>query len=193
MILTKEERIAIERIFQVEVTSPNVLKELLPNNVYQTLKTNGNLNTVCDKIQYFEANKYRLYDTVHITKFLTPDFDVGLALKEFLEIMSPVVLFFCDFHFMIETSIKNEEKMNILKFQRASKASSVNSTIKLVLDRDFKKAYQEIGKLDDSDLLNKVFEHHLNLFEFENSGFRPHSLVSLVLYIQKFENKNVRK
>ena len=185
MRLLKEERVEIERAFHGQVKSPKELKTILPETVYSELKKTGNLSTICDNIKFYDATKYRPYDSAMITKFLTDDFDISATLEHIFGVLTPSLLIFIDFHFLIRTS-KEDENGNNLKFQRASKASAFNKTIKLVVDSDFVKLCNEIRNINNAEFLNIVFNHHLTFFEFEESGFTPDSLLSLCVYIQKF-------
>lgn len=185
MRLLKEERIEIERSFREQVKSLKDLKDILPEKLYNFLKKTGNLLTICDDVKFYDATKYRPYDSVVITKFLTDDFPISSTLQHIFGVLTPPLLTFIDFHFLIRTNKEDENGCN-LKFQRASKASAFNKTIKLVVDSDFIKLCNEISNLKNSEFLEIVFNHHLSFFEFEESGFTPDSLLSLCVYIQKF-------
>ena len=51
---------------------------------------------------------------------------------------------------------------------------------------DLEKLSAELKGKTHNDFLNLVFVHHTDLYAYGNSGFKPYSLISLSLMIQKF-------
>ena len=187
MSLNIDERDAISTLFLPTIKTEN-LREHLDEEVYNLLKNQQNLKTVRDNILFLNKNQYRPYDSVTITKFLTPNFNTSITLEQFFEILSPPFLVFVDFHFLFECTPdeNNENRKNRLKFQSASKASCINSTIKVSTTENFESIINEFKNKNHADLLNTVFQHHVDLYEYEDSGFCPYQLLSLVVHVQKF-------
>ena len=188
MSLTVTERELCRELFEPEITTVKLLEECLPTEIFQLLKEKDNLKTVRDKILFFDRNKYRPYDSCHITKILTNHFDCSKAILELVESLTPPFLIYLDMHFTFEIPKKDSDLSGKteLKFQRASKASAFNSTFKISNLKDLESLTEEIEGKNYSDLLNCVFAHHLDLYEYGSSGFRPYQLIALYAMIQKF-------
>ena len=188
MSLTASERELVREIFDPQITRYHQLEKTLPDEIFELLKSKDNLRTVRDKILFFDSNRYRPYDSCHITKILTPDFDCAVAIIELIENLTPPYLIFLDMHFTFEITQKDESKKNqiSLKFQRASKPSSFNTTFKISSEKDVDSLSSELKNKSYNDLLNLVFVKHTEMYEYGNSGFRPYQLVSLSAIIQKF-------
>ena len=188
MSLTVSERELCLELFEPKITSIDLLQQTLPSEIFDLLKTRDNLKTVRDKVLFFNQNKYRPYDSCHITKLLTTDFNCSKAILELVESLTPPFLIFLDMHFTFEIPKKDSDLSGKveLKFQRASKASSFNSTFKISTLKDLENFTEEIQDKSYSDFLNCVFAHHLDLYEYGSSGFRPYQLISLSAIIQKF-------
>ena len=185
MRLTYPEREICEKIFQPDLNLS--LEKHLSPELFQLLKSKNNLSTVSDRLRFFYATKYRPYDSVHITKFLTPDFNCAEKIISLIENLTPPFTVYIDFHFCFEIMRKEKNQKEIeLKFQRASKPSSFNKNFKMTNVSDLEKLSAELKGKTHNDFLNLVFVHHTDLYAYGNSGFKPYSLISLSLMIQKF-------
>ena len=188
MSFTPSERELCRELFEPEIKTVSQLKTCLPVEIFDLLKSKDNLKTVSDKIMFFDKNKYRPYDSCQITKILTNDFNCSKSLIELAESLTPPFLIFLDMHFTFEVTVKDPDASDkiSLKFQRASKASSFNSNFKISSVEDLENFVSELQGKNYSDLLNSVFIHHLELYEYGSSGFRPYQLIALSAIIQKF-------
>ena len=188
MTLAIDEREYIEELVKPdEVTVENV-SQFLEEDVYLLLKRKNNLNTIRDRVIFFNANKFRPYDSVLITKFLQPDYNCLELFDELFGCLTPPFITFIDFHFLFECKSVEENPGlgDVLKFQTASKASAINDTIKIVTKKDYNDLLEEFKNKTHADLLNDVYRHHVDLYEYQNSGLRPYQLLSLVVHISKF-------
>ena len=177
-------------IFNLEPneTTLDDLPNLLHADIYKTLRRNNNLNTIIDRKIFRESTKAKPYDAIVLTKFLRPNFDVAKAIKNLVENLNNRFLIFIDFHFMIlcppRESDNDEEE--VFKLQTASKASAMNATFKIASTEDCDDLIAEFKNQSDAELLNSVFQHHCDLFDYQSSGLRPYNLLSLVVHLQKY-------
>lgn len=188
MSITSDERDFILKMFKPnEVTKENVGR-YLDEDVYNLLKNRDNLSTVCDRIVFVNKNKYRPYDSVTITKYLEPDFNCAKKIEDLFGYLTPPYLAFIDFHFLFEckSDESDEKTLPSLKFQTASKASAINTNVKITNNVDYQALISEFENQTHADLLTSVFRHHVDLYEYQNSGLKPYQLLSLVVHIQKF-------
>ena len=190
MSITEDERDFIRDLIKPTETKESDLGQYLSTNVHELLKQKNNLRTVTDRVFFVNQNRYRPYDSVQITKFLRPNFNCSKVLKELFEYITPPYLVFVDFHFLFEckSEDKNEKLVDLLKFQTASKASALNDTIKITKKNDFDSLISEFANKSHADLLDAVYRHHVDLYEYQNSGLKPYQLLSLVVHLQKFPN-----
>ena len=187
-IFTTEERITMKEIFKLGQTTAENLTERLHPDIYNHLRGTNNLNTIIDRIIIRDHNPDKPYDAAVITKFLVPSFDVGKAIQQLVESISNRFLIYIDFHFLMlaPPKSKDPEDDDEFNFQTASKASSVNATNKISSQEDCDDLVSEFKDQSDAELLNTVFQHHVDLFEYHGSGLRPYMLLSTVVHIQKF-------
>ena len=184
MKFTSLEKFNIAKV--IEIDREEDYSNLLPEEVYNFLKKKNNLRTIKDQLIYSKANMYRLYESYRLTKFLRSDFEIIKFLDSLLSEITPPYLVFIDFHFLIEISTVNtetEQKNNFddtlgnipkqLKFQNATKASSVNNVIKIFNSTDYESLNNEFKNFSSNDLLNKAFIQHSELFDYHSSGMKP--------------------
>jgi len=187
MSLTNNEREFIQELFQIGTTTAENIETKLAPQIFDFLKQNGNLNTIIDSVLFKEKNKFRPYEAAIITKYLTPDLDPADMIKELTGGLSGQFLIYIDFHFLfLCPSHEDAEKVDELKFQFASKASAINETHKISSQQDYEDLSKEFDGKTYPDLLNDVFIHHVDLYEYHGSGLRPYELLSLVVHVQKF-------
>ena len=194
MTFNAEERIDIEKIFQLEVYDEN-LDSNLPVDVYKFLKKNNSLRTITDKIIWRKPNYLNPFEGCIITKFLHEKVNILDIFEKLLHSLEFEYLLFCDFHFMVTCPSRDtdesdfvdeiDDSTRVFKFQRASKASSFNAEIKFSSKRDTQSFLQSFSNFGPSDFLKTAFNHHSQLFGFHGSDLRPHMLLSLVLHITK--------
>ena len=187
MRLTFIERESCRELFSPKIFT-NDLQNHLSTEMFELLKSKSNLKTVADRLLFFNATKYRPYDSVHITKFLTPEFDCAKSIISLIEDLTPPFTIYIDFHFCFEVMVKDPENQNKieLKFQRASKPSSFNRNFKMTKALDLEKLSAELRGKTQNDFLNLVFVHHTDLYAYGGSGFKPYQLIALNILIQKF-------
>ena len=106
--------------------------------------------------------------------------------------LPPPYFTFFDFHFLVLANSKESDDISLshnqsFRLQKASKASAVNTNVKIFSSSDYEQLCDEFKNKDISALLNDTFIHHCELFEFENSGLVPYQLLSLVVHVQKFK------
>ena len=185
MQLSLEELHILKKLFDIEVTLENI-KEYLPEEIYIFLKEKNDLKTIIDKFIYRPKAKNRPYDTILITKFLTPSFNLQKVLKETCENITQNFLIFIDFHCIFDTSkISNEQIKNGFKLQRGSKFSHINDQIKIFDRNDVSKLINQFKKLQTYELMNAIFLHHKQLYDFNaTSGIRPNCILSALIHIQ---------
>ena len=188
MSITPADRESILDLFPPEITTREQIEKTLPTEIFVLLKSKDNLRTVSDKVLFFNRNRYRTYDSAHITNILSPNFNCSKAIISLVEELTPPYLIFLDFHFCFEITQKQEDSSNKieLKFQRASKPSSFNKTFKISTTKDLEDLSSELRSKNEADLLNTVFVTHTELYEYGSSGFRPYQLVALSAIIQKY-------
>jgi hypothetical protein len=194
MFFTIYEKKLIENFMTYNETTLEDLPKFLDDSAFDFLKSENNLKTVHDNLFFLSSNQFRPYEVVRLTKFLTPEFNMTKFFEETLGQVTPPFFTFIDFHFLAlgksgesndVTNDKNE--IQSFKLQKASKASAVNTHIKIFSSFDFDQLCDEFKNKDISDLLNDTFIHHCELFEFQDSGLVPYQLLSLVVHIQKFK------
>ena len=184
MSLTAEEKSIINDLFlDKELTTQEQLSNLLPENVYNMLKQTNNLNLIIDRIVFRPRNPARPYDSMVISKFLRKDFNLISVLNTLTQCITSDFLIFIDFDFIIECT---NDKERPLKFEFASKASSMNEHCKITSTTDQQVLMDEFKNKTFSDLLNEAFINHRDLNDYASSGFKPYQLLSLKLYLQLF-------
>ena len=188
MAFNAEEKDILNSIFE-KTTSPEKLRAILPDYIYDFLKTREFLGTISDKIFFRDANDFRPFSSCTLTKFLLPDLKISDLLTEIAENLSPDFLIFVDFHFLISCNINDDQNSEdpVLKFQRGSKASCINDSIKITSVRDLDDFTNGYKNFQTSDFLNEAFIRHSELFDYKGSGLRPHSLLALLVHIQKIK------
>jgi len=186
MSFSIEERNLILDTFNFNESTKENVREKLQPHIFTFLSENGNIGTIVDKCIFRPKNIYRPYESVTLTKFLTDKFDCASAIDELAGNISGNFLIYIDFHFLFLCNPEQEQEMEEFKFQFASKASAINDTHKIVTKQDYRELASEFEGKTYSDLLNDVFVHHVELYEFQNSGLRPYQLLSMVIHLQKF-------
>jgi len=188
MSFTAEERELIREIINPTVITDNDISQHVNTDVYNFLKSKNHLSTLRDRIFFLNKNKFRPYDSCTMTKFLHSDLDCSSIIDQISGSISPNFLIFIDFHFLFESKPeeRNQNYTDSLKLQRASKASAMNETLKIVTQNNYESLKKEFQNKTHADLLNRAYQHHCDLYEFQNSGLRPYQLLSLVVHIQKF-------
>ena len=134
---------------------------------------------------YREKNSSRPYDQLTISKFLLPDFDIVGSIDKLTQNIYSSCLCFIDFDFVVET--KDQDKP--FKFEHASKPSSLNDTVKITSISDQQDLITQFKDMNHADLLNSAFIHHRELNDYGQSGFKPHQLLSLKIFVQLFPSK----
>ena len=185
MSFTNEEKDYLTSLFKLHETTKENVIEKLRSHVYEFLEKNGNLGTIVDRGIFRTKNKYRPYDSLTVTKFLTEDFDIAKTISDAAGNITGNFLIYIDFHFLFLCNPEKDE-LEQFKFQFASKASAINETYKIVTTRDYRQLEAEFQDKSYSDMLNDAFLHHVNLYEYHESGLRPYQLLSLVIHLQKF-------
>ena len=173
------------REFLGEPITEAEIENYLPSETYNYLKRIGRLHTCCDKLIFREKNKFRPWDTCTITKLITEKFDINQFLTDLVFCIEDNYLIWIDFHFLL--LIPDDEEGATLRFQSGSKASSINKQVKITLCAHEENLLREFKQISNVNLLNEVFYSHSELFGFKASGLRPHSLVSILVHIQKFD------
>lgn len=181
-----EERAAIEELFPREITEFSQMKEFFDDELCHVLSKTNKFRSVADRIDYYDANNFRPYDSVKICKIVHPKFKLSETLTAFVDSLTPPFLFFIDFNFCVEASELNPKYDSRLKIQLGSKASSWNQNFKIVSNKDAVLLKNEFINKSYSEFLSLAFLHHSRLFELSSSGLRPYSLISLLLHVQKF-------
>ena len=80
----KEKNFVIELLDIGEVDKHNVDEHLEPR-VFQFLHKNGNLNTIVDQISFKPKSKYRYYESLFLTKFITEQINWSKILENILD------------------------------------------------------------------------------------------------------------
>ena len=179
----EEERDAIKKVFNKTVKIENI-EDYLPKDIHEFLKKKEKLKTITDQLIIRAKNKYRPYDCLQMTKFLTKDFDFYTFFEELLN-LSGTLIIFVDAHFMIQCPSEENVDEIILKFQRGSKASSFNEVFKISSEENVTEFLNQFKDLQPYDILNMCFENHVDFFQYQGSGLRPYALLGLLIHIQK--------
>ena len=185
MKFTGEERELILKFFDERVSRENV-QDHLSSEMYNFIRDQSRLGTVCDRLTFVNRNKFRPYESLILTKFLTENVSIPDFIEKITGLVKGRYLVFVDAHFLILCPSPDDSKEIVLKFQRASKASSVNDTIKIRNGQEHARFISEFKDMQINDFLNHCFEHHSELFAYQGSGLRPYALISLVMHIQKY-------
>lgn len=186
MSISFVDRNYIESVFPMRIIENKQLESNLPTEIYELLKNNRNLSTVKDSIRFFNRTTYRPYDSVLITYFIDGNLKISQIILDLVKNLTPPFLLYCDLHFICQFSDKSEKsESQVLKFQRASKHSAFNETIKIYDIKDYKDLKKEIKHKSNAEILNLAFTRHSDLFEYESSGMIPYTLINLVIHIQK--------
>ena len=183
MKFSAQEELYIKKILDLTVTLENV-EEFLPDNVYEFLKNNNNLNTIVDKLIISKSNFYRPYESFQVTKFILPDFEIDKFLENLLDLEGDLIVFI-DCHFMIVCPSPEDVTEPIFKFERGSKSSSFNQIVKIRGEKDFESFVNEFKNCGKEDVMNKAFQTHVDFFKYHSSGLRPYSLLSLLIHVKR--------
>ena len=188
MSISQEEREHVRETVAPILRSEDDFRQLMHEKVFDFLKRKNRFSTIQDNILFVQRNKYRPYDAITITKFLTADLEPFRFIESVFSKFTPPFIVFVDSHFLCETKPNKDEenRSDDFKLQTGSKASSMNDTVKVVTEGDFTSLMDEFRHLNHSDLLSESFRHHCELYEYENSGLRPFQLLCLLIHIQKF-------
>ena len=180
------ERSEISEIFKIEITTSEDFKRYFDDEVCTILARENKLRAVMDRIVYHDSTKWRPYDSVVISKVIDKKFNICASLLRLIDELTPPYLLFLDFNFVLESQEKNEKYDSLLKIQLGSKASAINSQIKIVSPDDVNSLKSEINGKSYSNFLNSAFVHHSKLFELSSSGLRPYILLGVLIHVQKF-------
>ena len=191
MAFNGEEKDFLNTIFE-NPTGEEKLKTILPDFVFDFLKSRNHINTIQDRIIFREANEFRPFSSCIFTKFILPETNLKEILTELVEIITPDYLLFVDFHFLVNCNGKDNEgddfdEEPVFKFQRGSKTSCINETIKMFNTSDLENFLQSFKGFQNSDFLNQAFISHSEIFDFRSSGLRPYCLLSLLVHLQKIK------
>ena len=183
MSFNEEEREYLKTCLNEKVSVQN-LSEYLPEETYEFIKSKHRLSTVTDQIIYFEKSPVRPYESFRLTKFITPDFSINTFIDDISASISGQYLIFIDCHFLILCP-SDDDNTIVLKFQQGSKASSFNDVMKVVDQEDHSSFMKQFKDLTPPDVLNECFNSHVDLFDYRGSGLRPHSLLAVLINVQK--------
>jgi len=187
MSLSEEEKETVKNVFFPNgLLIENDLEPYLPETIYNFLKNQKNLSVISDRFLYRKKNFARPYESIIISKFLVPDFDIYLAIDTVTQAITSEFLIFIDFDFIIEC---NSDKKRPLKFEFAAKTSCLNENIKITSGKDQVELMKEFKNKSYSDFLSDAFVNHRDLHDYGKSDFRPHQLLSLKIYLQLFPRK----
>ena len=177
------EKESIFEIFDQTVTKENV-RDYLTTDIYDFLKERNQIRTIVDTLTFVPKNEYRPYQSCNLTKFLTKNVDSVEFIESLSLAVSPPFLIYVDANFLILCPNDDSDEYTF-KLQRASKASSMNDKIRIRNESDLNNFLSEFKGVTPADFLNRCFENHCDLFDYHGSGLRPHSLLSIVMYITK--------
>ncbi len=181
-MFTKEEEFLIKSIFFSDgLKTENDIKPYLPDYILKLLQDKNNLQIIHDKLIPRKRNRYRPYDTVTISKFLTDEFNLASALENMTTHLSGKLMIYIDFDFIVHATKDTESPY---KFEFASKSTCLNETIKISTKSDVENIVSEFQNESTADLLNKAYLNHHNLNDYSNSGFQPHLLLACKIYLQ---------
>ena len=185
MKFTTEEEETIREIFDQSVSRDNVENHLTPE-VYDFLQKENRIRTIVDTITFVPTNKFRPYESVNLTKFITKDVNISKFIESLTGSINTKYLVFIDMNFLILCPTPEEKSELQFKFQRASKPSAFNETIKIRGSSDHTELVDEFKNLSPADFLNHAFESHVDMFDYHGSNMQPYGLLSIVMYITKF-------
>lgn len=195
MSFNAEEKHLVEKLFPKEINAENI-KDSLDKDIYDFLFKHNYIRTIIDNNIWYEVNSKRPNSRIRITKFLSGDENLYDIFKTFLNNIQSELLLFFDCHFLVtcpardtdESDIIDEDdNLRVFKFQRGSKASAINETIKISNKADKEKFLSFFKNTNHTDLLMKAFQTHSDLYHYHTSGLRPHTLLSIVLHVQKMK------
>ena len=185
MSFTAEEKeIIISYFNQFPAIEKTDVKNYVNDATLELLQEQRRLKTVADRLLFVNKTASRPYECLYVTKFLTPTFDISDCVKTIAGCISDDFLIFVDCHFCFLIPAE-DEKITQLKFQCAYKSSAFNNTIKISTKDNYNDLRKEFDNLTNSDILNRCFEHHTDLYDYHTSDLRPYCLLSLFLHIQK--------
>ena len=161
----------------------------LPQETFEFLNKLGRIDTIADRLHIRKRNKFRPWDSVVFTKILTANFEILKFLTELIQCIELPYMIWIDFHFCILCPGSGEQEFSerVLRFQSGSKASSINKTFKIKDSKSENALLSEFSNMNSLNLLNEVFFSHSQLFGYASSGLRPHSLISILVHLQKFD------
>ena len=156
---------------------------------YEYLKSKYFLRTVKDKLVITKENSRRRYEHATVTKFLTPKIKIYEFLDELTKPITGDYLMYIDFHFLVncrdvESLISKPTELN-LRLQTGQKYSAINPMKKVCSLTDLNTNLDFFKGLSHHDILSLVMKHHTELYDYTESGLRPHLLLSLVVAINK--------
>ena len=186
MPFSLEERYYLAKYFDEKIVLEDLENYMTPA-VHQFLRSQNRLKTIVDSTLFTDKNHYRPFDSVRITKFLTPNISISKALQEISDAISGDFLVYVDFHFMFSIPDNEEEEGEMFKFQGGSKASHMNDIFKIKDDDDRRAFNDQFREMTAPDYLNAAFEHHCDLFDYRGSGLQPYCLCALLLHITKLD------
>ena len=164
------------------VESAEEIEEILPPHIFQTVQKRKNLQMIKDRFFYRPSNKVRNFDTLTISKIITPGFDIYKILELIIDTLETSVLIFVDFDFIIE-AFKDEESP--FKFEYASRATHVNNIFRIVLRKDAEQFLNLFKTKQLPELLVETFERHVKILNYHESSFQPYQLIACKIYISE--------
>jgi len=187
MKITAEEKNEIKRQFAITTTVQNI-RDLLPENIFTFLHQNGDIATIVDRVNLFDSTNFKPYDSLFLVKFINSSYDIQKSISDLCYSIHANYLIFIDFHTLF--LVKSGDDEMVYKLQRGSKFSHINSIIKIVTDNDIEKLVKEFDGLSHNDILNKVFQNHKSLYDFnDQSAYQPVAILSMILNIQLFPGR----
>ena len=157
-------------------------EKMLPTEIFDFLKSSNKLHLIRGGV-FYRSNRRKKFDTCSLTRVWTADLDFYSLLEQTLDNIDFKCILNIDADFLIETP--DQEKP--LKFQHGSRGTAMNIQKRVIIPSDLKKVLSEFADLTPADLLNKVYQKHVEILDYRESGFRPHSLLTFKIFITSLQ------
>ena len=174
-------RIFEEEIMKTIFNNRPLKQEDIEKIIPEEIKKVVNYKMIEDRLIFRPKNKYRHFETLHISVFLKNETDISRIIKELLNVVETDCLLYIDFDAIFRCPGDEERPF---KFEFGSKNTKVNKTFKIVSAKSAQNLVNEFESQTHPELLNNHYETHKSVMDYVSSGFRPYMLLSMKIWIQ---------
>ena len=169
-----------EKFIRSDDDCVNLAQHYLDKDDYEFLRTMGMLHLVNDRL-HVPKTRHK-HNSITITKLLTPDIAISDFIDDVCKPLSRQYEIKIDCGFIV---VKNDLEEVDKQYSWPQRSTNINPTTKIFTPADKINLRQFLKHLTPNDYLNISFLKKSEYCLFEKSGYRPHCLLTLTLYITK--------